>query len=46
MLLQAFILKLQLALLQQEGLKPLLKLALQNGGQLLQEFPQAAGLCK
>jgi hypothetical protein len=44
MLLQACILQLQLTLLQQEGLKPLLKLPLENGGQLLQEFPQAAGL--
>ena len=39
---RAGVVLLQLTMLQEEGLKPLLKLALEDGGQLLQQLPQAA----
>ena len=44
MLLQVGILPLQLALLTEQSLKPLLKLALKDRRQFLQKLAQAAGL--
>jgi hypothetical protein len=43
MALQQGILLLELPLLAEQGLKPLLKLALKDGRQFLQKLPQAAG---